>query len=70
MLIEALDVDGYRIDKATQITVDFAAQWSNGTRACAKDSYGKDNFMITGEVTGGDSAFSSPPILLALLIRG
>ena len=36
LMIEALDIDGIRIDKATQINVDFAAQWSNATRTCAR----------------------------------
>ncbi|KAL7417332.1 putative alpha-glucan synthase [Mrakia frigida] len=54
LMIEALDIDGIRIDKATQINVAFAADWANGTRACAK-RLGKDNFYIPGEVTGGDT---------------
>ncbi|ODN77465.1 hypothetical protein L202_04642 [Cryptococcus amylolentus CBS 6039] len=54
LTIQALDVDGIRIDKATQVTVDFMAEWSNSTRACAVE-YGKDNFFIPGEITGGDT---------------
>ncbi|WVQ83663.1 hypothetical protein IAT38_005806 [Cryptococcus sp. DSM 104549] len=52
--IQALDIDGIRIDKATQVTVDFMAEWANHTRACARE-YGKDNFFIPGEITGGDT---------------
>ncbi|WWD19870.1 hypothetical protein CI109_104338 [Kwoniella shandongensis] len=54
LTIQALDVDGIRIDKATQVTVDFMAKWSNATRACARQ-YGKNNFFIPGEITGGDT---------------
>lgn len=52
--IKALDFDAIRIDKATQVTVDALADWSSHTRACAK-ALGKTNFMIVGEVTGGDT---------------
>lgn len=55
LMIEALDIDGIRIDKATQVNVAFAALWANSTRACAKEKYNKDNFFIPGEVTGGDT---------------
>ncbi|RXK40574.1 alpha-1,3-glucan synthase [Tremella mesenterica] len=54
LFIQALDVDGIRIDKATQVTVDFLPQWAKATRECAK-LYNKDNFFIPGEVTGGDT---------------
>ncbi|KAF4615437.1 hypothetical protein D9613_003090 [Agrocybe pediades] len=54
MAIKALDIDAIRIDKATQVTVDALAQWASHTRACAAE-LGKDNFFITGEVTGGDT---------------
>lgn len=54
LAIEALDIDGVRIDKATQLTVDSMAVWANATRACAK-KFGKDNFFIPGEITGGDT---------------
>ena len=52
--IKALDFDAIRIDKATQVTVDALAQWTSNTRACAA-KLGKNNFFITGEVTGGDT---------------
>jgi alpha-1,3-glucan synthase len=54
LAIQALDLDGIRIDKATQVTVDFMADWANATRACARQ-YNKDNFFIPGEITGGDT---------------
>lgn len=48
-----LDVDGYRFDKATQITVDALADISEAIRTCTKE-LGKDNFFIAGEITGGN----------------
>lgn len=54
MAIIALDLDGIRIDKATQVTVDALAEWTTSTHQCAKQ-VGKDNFFISGEVTGGDT---------------
>ena len=40
-----LDIDGFRIDKGQQVTVDAAGHWSNSIRACAS-SLGKENFFI------------------------
>lgn len=54
MVITALDIDAIRIDKSTQLTVDALADWASSARACAA-SLGKNNFYITGEVTGGDT---------------
>ncbi|EEB09010.2 alpha-1,3-glucan synthase Mok13 [Schizosaccharomyces japonicus yFS275] len=54
LIISMLDVDGFRIDKATQITVDFLASWSSSVRSCAK-RFNKTNFFIPGEVTGSSS---------------
>ena len=54
MLIGAVDADAFRLDKATQMTVGFLAQWSQSVRACAA-TYNKTNFFIPGEITGGDS---------------
>lgn len=54
MVIQALDIDAIRIDKATQVTVDALATWASTTRQCAYD-LGKTNFYIPGEVTGGDT---------------
>ncbi|EPT06178.1 hypothetical protein FOMPIDRAFT_68356 [Fomitopsis schrenkii] len=53
MAITALDFDGIRIDKSTQMTVDGLVQWTSTTRRCAAD-LNKNNFLIVGEVTGGD----------------
>ena len=54
LVIQALDIDAIRIDKSTQVTVDALAQWSTATRKCAS-KFGKKNFYISGEVTGGDT---------------
>ncbi|KZT09456.1 glycosyltransferase family 5 protein [Laetiporus sulphureus 93-53] len=53
MALTALDFDAIRIDKSTQMTVSGLASWTSTTRECAR-KLGKDNFMIYGEVTGGD----------------
>lgn len=53
MVIKALDIDGIRVDKSTQVTVDGMAAWASATRECAT-KLGKSNFLIAGEVTGGD----------------
>lgn len=52
--LKALDFDAIRIDKSTQVTLDAIAEWAASTRACAA-ALGKNNFYITGEVTGGDT---------------
>ena len=52
--LKALDFDAVRIDKSTQVTVDAMAIWSAGIRKCAAEM-GKNNFFISGEVTGGNS---------------
>jgi alpha-1,3-glucan synthase len=54
LTIKALDIDGIRVDKSTQITLDALASWSTATKACAA-SLGKSNFFIVGEITGGDT---------------
>jgi len=54
MAIASLDIDGFRIDKAVQVTVDAQAQWSSAMRACAK-RYKKDNFLVVGEITSGNT---------------
>lgn len=54
MAITSLDFDAIRIDKSTQVTVDALSRWANSTRQCAYQ-LGKHNFLITGEVTGGDT---------------
>ena len=52
--IAILDIDGFRIDKATQITPDMLGYWSDSVRQCAR-KFGKENFFIPGEITGGDT---------------
>jgi alpha-1,3-glucan synthase len=49
-----LDIDGFRFDKATQVTVDAQAEFSDYIRQCAR-KYGKNNFFMTGEIVGGNS---------------
>jgi alpha-1,3-glucan synthase len=53
MLLASLDFDGYRFDKATQATVDALAQGNAALRTCAR-RFGKDNFFLPGEITGGN----------------
>lgn len=53
MSIAQLDVDGYRYDKATQSTVDALGFANDAMRKCAR-KYGKENFFIPGEITGGN----------------
>lgn len=53
MQIAMLDVDGFRMDKALQVTVDAQANFSVAMRECARH-YGKDNFFIPGEVVNGN----------------
>ncbi|KAG9244410.1 glycoside hydrolase family 13 protein [Calycina marina] len=52
--IAMLDIDGYRMDKGVQITIDAQAAWSASIRECAR-SLNKTNFMITGEVVDGNT---------------
>jgi len=54
MAIQALDFDGIRIDKATQLSLEAHAVWTSSTRQCAAN-LGKTNFLITGEITGGNT---------------
>jgi alpha-1,3-glucan synthase len=49
-----LDIDGYRVDKALQATLDSLGEWSEHMRDCAKQ-VGKDNFYIPGEIVAGNS---------------
>jgi len=51
--IAMLDVDGFRMDKGLQITVDPQANFSKSIRECAR-GYGKQNFFIPGEVVNGN----------------
>lgn len=52
--IKMLDIDGFRLDKATQITVDALGDFAESMRECARE-VGKDNFFIPGEITGGNT---------------
>jgi alpha-1,3-glucan synthase len=54
LVIQTLDIDGFRIDKAIQVTVDALATWSTAVRNCAK-IHGKQVFIISGEVVGGNT---------------
>ena len=54
MAIAQLDVDGFRFDKATQSTVDALGSMNSFMRECAA-RYGKKNFFLPGEITGGNS---------------
>lgn len=57
MMIGQLDIDGYRYDKAMQATVDALSHMNAAMRKCAR-KYGKDNFFLPGEITGGNVAGS------------
>ncbi|KAG9926214.1 putative alpha 1,3 glucan synthase, partial [Aureobasidium melanogenum] len=54
LTISMLDIDGFRIDKSTQATVDALANFTESIRECAR-SNGKENFFIAGEITGGNN---------------
>lgn len=54
MQIAMLDIDGFRMDKALQTTIDALAEFSEYQRSCARQ-YNKDNFYIYGEVIGTDA---------------
>lgn len=49
-----LDIDGFRYDKATQVTVDAEGTFSSKMRECAR-GVNKTNFFIPGEITGGNT---------------
>ncbi|KAK0725972.1 hypothetical protein B0H67DRAFT_144279 [Lasiosphaeris hirsuta] len=53
LAIIMLDIDGFRFDKATQVTVDAMGDHNEAVRKCAA-KLGKDNFFLPGEITGGD----------------
>ncbi|KAJ6440216.1 Cuticle-degrading protease [Purpureocillium lavendulum] len=57
LVITMLDIDGFRFDKATQVTVDALGAHSAAVRECA-GKLGKNNFFLPGEITGGN-AFGS-----------
>ncbi len=45
------DIDGFRMDKALQTTVDAMAEFADYQRKCAR-MHGKENFLMVGEVVG------------------
>ena len=49
-----LDIDGFRMDKGQQITVDAQGDFSDAIRQCALQ-YGKNNFYIPGEIVSGNA---------------
>ncbi|QIW99286.1 hypothetical protein AMS68_004804 [Peltaster fructicola] len=54
MVIQGLDIDGFRMDKGMQITVDAQGNFSNYMRECAMQ-VGKTNFFIPGEIVTGNA---------------
>lgn len=54
MITQGLDIDGFRIDKAMQVTVDSLGNFPNYQRQCAS-RVGKTNFMIVGEIVNGNA---------------
>ena len=52
--IAMLDVDGFRMDKGQQITVDAQGEFADFIRQCA-GRYGKKNFFIPGEIVSGNA---------------
>ncbi|KAK0625431.1 alpha-1,3 glucan synthase [Bombardia bombarda] len=54
MAIRMLDIDGFRYDKAIQVTADAAGNFSYALRECAR-GVGKNNFFMPGEITGGNN---------------
>jgi alpha-1,3-glucan synthase len=57
MLIAQLDIDGFRYDKALQSTVDALGEMNHAMRRCAR-RHGKENFLLVGELTGGNDLAS------------
>ena len=54
IMIAQLDIDGFRFDKATQVTVDAQGAFGDYIRQCAL-RHGKENFFMPGEITGGNT---------------
>lgn len=55
--IAMLDLDGFRMDKAVQTSVDALAEFSRYQRECAA-RYGKQNFLVIGEIVASDALSS------------
>lgn len=49
-----LDIDGFRIDKSLQVTLDALGDWSDSVRQCAR-RFNKENFFIPGEIVSGNA---------------
>ena len=49
-----LDIDGFRMDKGEEITVDAQGEFADFVRSCAA-SFGKHNFFIPGEIVSGNA---------------
>ncbi|KAL9588903.1 MAG: hypothetical protein Q9203_002289 [Teloschistes exilis] len=49
--IAMFDIDGFRVDKALQVTPDRLAEFSTWQRQCARQ-HGKENFLMVGEIVG------------------
>ncbi|KAL1865860.1 Cell wall alpha-1,3-glucan synthase ags1 [Diaporthe australafricana] len=58
MVITMLDIDGFRFDKAAQVTVDAQGNFSAAMRDCAA-KVGKKNFFLPGELTPGNTLSST-----------
>ncbi|RAL13908.1 alpha-1,3-glucan synthase [Aspergillus homomorphus CBS 101889] len=54
LTITMLDIDGFRVDKALQVTLDSLGEWSESMRDCARQ-LGKDNFYLPGEIVSGNA---------------
>ena len=54
MQIAMLDIDGFRMDKGQQITVDAQGEFADYIRQCAR-GFGKQNFFIPGEIVSGNA---------------
>lgn len=52
--ITMFDIDGFRFDKAAQVTVDAQGEFSAAMRKCAA-GVGKKNFFLSGEITSGNN---------------
>ena len=52
--IAMLDIDGFRMDKGQQITVDSQGEFADFIRQCAR-RFGKKNFFIPGEIVSGNA---------------
>lgn len=60
IMITSLDIDGFRLDKAGEVTADAFADFSDSIRSCASN-LGKNNFLLSGELSAGND-YASPYI--------